>query len=940
MVSTGGGGHAMVGRRAELATVRGLVDRARRGAGGLLLVTGEAGIGKSRLLTEAIQRARDTGLLVLAGRAVDGGGTYRAVAEALVGAVGAERPVESGELRPYRAALGRILPGWAGVSPAADPGVHPAAEPSVDPALVLGEGLLRLLRTLGGEQGCLLVLEDVHWADPDTLALLEYLAGAARGWPVLVAASARDDEPVSGAIGRLAGRAEVTTVPLRRLDPAEIAALAEHRAGGVPVPAAALRFLVEKSDGLPFLVEELVAGILETGLLPDPERGSPPMPPTLAGLVAARLSTLIAAQRRVLEAAAVLGTDPDWTVLGPVTGLAEPVVLGALRAAHPHLLVAAGDHSGWRHALTRDAVLATVLPAERAALARRAAGVLLRRGEAEDEAHAADLLAGASDQARAAEILLRLARQDAAAGAFRSAENLLARAAATNRLAAEVAIERVRLLTLLGRAPSALEAGAAAIGGTAGDQHAELCLELAGAAIVAGQWSEADRYVERAGRPDDPSALCLAADAAFGAGDPRRAAGLAAAGIERAERAGRWEALCQALAASARCAMREDPPAALTAFRRAAQIAAEHRLPSWRVRALIGLSTVELFEQATSPALREARALALDTGQLAQVVSADVLLVDCVSTIDGPRAAEELARGAAEQAALLRLSSLQALAELFMALGRAADGDGEAMEALLVAATARPHITVEVAALAPAVRAMRQLMAHDLRAASVLLNTGMAILAEHGSYAPVQLWGLWALLRTVVADRDAEARDALRHSPAVLRALNRGGLQYADAVAAGRAGRPEEASALLAAAEATLAGQHWWGRLLRLLALEAAIADGWGDPVPALRTDLQVFEHTGEPQLARTCRDLLRRAGAPTRRGRGLAPVPAELRAAGVTSREMDVLGLLAQGLTNRQIAERLFLSRRTVDTHVASLLAKTGAASRAELRSMAAVTR
>jgi DNA-binding NarL/FixJ family response regulator len=123
----------------------------------------------------------------------------------------------------------------------------------------------------------------------------------------------------------------------------------------------------------------------------------------------------------------------------------------------------------------------------------------------------------------------------------------------------------------------------------------------------------------------------------------------------------------------------------------------------------------------------------------------------------------------------------------------------------------------------------------------------------------------------------------------------------------------------------------WWHRLLRLLALEAAVTDGWGDPVPALRADLAAHEQTGDQQLARTCRDLLRAAGAPTRR-RAPARLPPALAAAGVTAREAEVLALVSTGLTNAQAAQRLFLSTRTVDTHVAHLLAKSGAANRAEL--------
>lgn len=236
--------------------------------------------------------------------------------------------------------------------------------------------------------------------------------------------------------------------------------------------------------------------------------------------------------------------------------------------------------------------------------------------------------------------------------------------------------------------------------------------------------------------------------------------------------------------------------------------------------------------------------------------------------------------------------------------------------------------------MADAVRALPHLLAGDLTRGARLLDPAMTGLAGHASAAPLAFWGVWALLQSVVAD-GGTARDVLRAAPARLRATNAGALAYADAVAAGRAGRAADAVRLLAAGDDLLATSPWWHRLLRLTALGAAVRDGWGDPVPALRADLAVFEQREEPQLARTCRDLLRHAGVPTRRGRGSTPVPPVLRAAGVTSREMDVLVLVAQGRSNGEIAQRLFLSPRTVETHVANLLAKTGSATRAQLRAL-----
>ena len=102
-------------------------------------------------------------------------------------------------------------------------------------------------------------------------------------------------------------------------------------------------------------------------------------------------------------------------------------------------------------------------------------------------------------------------------------------------------------------------------------------------------------------------------------------------------------------------------------------------------------------------------------------------------------------------------------------------------------------------------------------------------------------------------------------------------------------------------------------------------------------TDLSEFDANGDRRQARACRDLMRAAGVPVpRRGRGDSTVPPQLRKVGVTSREVDVLGLVVLGLSNAEVAERLFLSRRTVETHVANLLAKTGAATRSDLSRVA----
>jgi DNA-binding CsgD family transcriptional regulator len=926
---------AIAGRRREMAVVARLVGAAGAGVGGALLITGEAGIGKSRLVTETVALARSAGLAVLTGRAVPGGGTYRAVAEAVLGHVRDSRVVaDAPQLRPFRAALDRLAPGWVSGS-VEDVGANDGlGGGGPDPVLMLGEGVLRMLAVTGGGRGSLLVLEDLHCADADTIAVVEYLAGAVRGSPVLLLVSARDDQPGqhnSVAVARLAGREDVTTLRLDRLDSGAVRELAFASADGTPIPDDVMERLVAQAEGLPLLVGELLDGLL------DPLDGDP-VPPTLAGLVAGRMAELAPPRRRVLQAAAVLGTEPDWSLIAPVSGVDEAAALEGLRAGTgTGLLLRDGRRLRWRHSLTRDAVLATLLPPEHAALARRAADVLAARAGPHDDDLAADLLVAAGETTRATAVLMRLVRRDAARGALHSAQELIDRAVAAGATRAQVVIDQVRLLTLSGHASTALDTGSAALAELTGDEHAELCLELARGAVTCGRFEQAKRYLDRAGRPADPRSAVLATESEFGMGDVDLATELAGAAIEVAERAGSPDALCAALVVAGRCAAARARPAdASAAFGRAAQSAAEHGLLPWRIEALFGLGLLELEGQVSTPSLDEARELAVDTGLLGPALSIDVIRTESAMTVDGPAAAEPMARRVAERAARLRLSGLQALAELSVAAGRAVAGDVEGMATLLDAAGSRAHASLEVAALAPAVQALPHLLARDLPRANAVLDSGMSMLVGHGSAAPVAFWGPWVLLRTVVADRDTEAREYLRTAPVGRRDVNRAALAYADAVAAGRAGRTRAASDLMVAADALIAARPWWGRLLRLTAMESAVADGWGDPVPALRADLTVFERTGEHQLARTARDLLRQAGAPTRRGRGSAQVPPALRAMGVTSREMDVLLLVAEGLTNAEVGGRLFLSPRTVESHVANLLAKTGTGSRAELRAFA----
>ena len=163
-----------------------------------------------------------------------------------------------------------------------------------------------------------------------------------------------------------------------------------------------------------------------------------------------------------------------------------------------------------------------------------------------------------------------------------------------------------------------------------------------------------------------------------------------------------------------------------------------------------------------------------------------------------------------------------------------------------------------------------------------------------------------------------------------------------EAVVLGRTGDRAGATALMADVRARMRRlQHSYApmHVQELLMARAALRDGWGDPVTWLREAEAFFAAGGYDHTARRCRTMLGAAGAPMpRRGRGESAVPTALRALGVTSREVDVLKLVAAGLSNREIGGRLYLATKTVERHVGSLLARTGATDRVALAELARV--
>ncbi|HEY5361869.1 MAG TPA: AAA family ATPase [Streptosporangiaceae bacterium] len=938
----------LVGRDEEARHLRAALAAAEAGHGGTVFVTGEAGIGKSRLVRATTRAAAERGFTVLAGRAVaDGVPTpFRPFAEALASAVRAGVLPEGAELDPFRPALGRLLPEWRQPSVAGDKSL-----------VYLGEAVLRLLRLLAPEAGCLLILEDLHWADRETLALLEYLADNLAAERVLCAGTLRDEEggAAAGLARALEARGSAAALSLGRLDPAAMARMALACVGAADLPDAVQSLVAERAEGVPFLVEEILAGLIGDGTLTErdghwhaADLAGARLPDTFTDAIRRRLDGLDADSGHVICAAAVLGRRFDWALLGPVTGLPDAAVVAALRRGVGLQLVAADRESfRFRHALTHEAVLAGLLPPERALLAGQALTAV-------EAAHpglpgtwcmlAAELAEGAGRGARAGALLLEAGRRDLAVGALASAEHTLTRARAlippddpVLRTPVDEALTEVFVLS--GQVDRAIEMGqtllarlgaGAASAGAASARAATLHLGIARAAIAGARWAEAAASIEvargYAGADAAPVDAC-AAQVAAGRGDLARADELAAAALRAAEGGGLPEVACEALEVIGRVARQRDLDAAERAFGQAATVASAHGLQLWHLRALHELGTIDQLRTESVDRLQQARELAVAQGALALTATLDLQIAAGLSKQFRGDEALAAARRSADASRRLRLATLP-MALIFQATAHAIRGEQDAMEGAIGEAIFLAPDDPDVLGCSWGhCRATVSLLAEQLEEARVEMTTGAGLLLSSPATIAPPFLGLWPLLGALL-DRDAQEAAARVRSAHSTRHLVVGALLgYADAILAGREGRRPEAAAAFAAADAQMGPLvAWYRQYARRLTAQAALADGWGDPVAWLREAAEYFAARGDDRVAAACRGLLRRAGAPVPRRRpGSPPLPGQLRALGVTEREADVLQLAARGLGNREIAEAMFLSPRTVEKHVASLLTKTG---------------
>ncbi|WP_369140094.1 helix-turn-helix transcriptional regulator [Modestobacter versicolor] len=929
-----------VGRAAELADLREAVADARAGSGAVLLVAGPAGIGKTRLVEEAVAGVPDA-VPVRWGRAVDDPGA------------------------PPLWVWRRVLQDLPGADVAADAGAGAGTDQEAARFRFV-TAVTDALLTEADPEGLVVVLEDLHWADGTSLRLLRHLAGEVPRSRVLVVGTSRG----SPAPGPLAGAPARSLV----LGPLSEPQVGEYLAA-VGVPAAsgpAVQVAHRRSGGNPLYLRALARQALRPGRPPAADGDG-----ELRHLVRTTLAGLPAEVRELVAVAAVVGEEVDAGVLAAVTGTPVPVVTGQLDAAgRAGVLTTVPGTPGRRrfvHAVVRDGVYADLAPGLREELHRRTARAL------ED--------AGATDLLTAGPVAGHWLRGATDPGSLRRAARWARRAsaAATRSIAFDEATRFLRL------AQEALARAGAGAGETA-----ELLVELAAAEFRAGRFAQALRHAEEAtdlaagcGRADLVAAAALTVHDVASPGIPavvarlseralavvtgpgtdavraRLLAQLAAAlaedgAVHRAD-----ELSAEALGLAERCG---DPTATVDAVRARMKCAPDDLDPAERLR--LGRTAVALGQATGQPlvtlwghkwridvALQLGTMAAVD-GELAQVAALaeatrlplvrwhDLRLRASVEALRGRfdaalelnDRASELARGdLVEDRSALGMSHAFLL-QLALVTGDTARWDDDMGRTL---AGAPPSPIVQVS------RALHPLLLGQREAAAARYAELRGQVAEPGFASMVHGVPI-DLVPLVEAFGDRETAAFLL-----------GHLAERPFVSGGAGIYCSEPCDLYLGRLAAVLGRRddavrWFRRGVEVaaaagarpavvqcrLGLAAALAGSGTDRVSTDRvgtdrvgTDRDLGVAATAARQALEEGDRLGMPGPAAAAGALLARLRADARARDpLTGREAEVADLVAAALTNRQIADRLVLSERTVESHVRSVLAKLGLANRTEI--------
>jgi DNA-binding CsgD family transcriptional regulator/tetratricopeptide (TPR) repeat protein len=956
----------LIGRADELARLAAVLERARGGEARAVLVGGDAGVGKTRMLDEVAVRAAGAGMTVLTGHCVD------------LGDVGLPY-LPFTEVLGVLAADGRFADTFA-AHPVVDRllGAGTDAMPDGGGRLPLFEAMAGLLADLADIAPLLLVLEDLHWADQSSRDLLRFLlsrgilqrpAGGAPTHRLAVLASYRADDlhrrhPLRPLLAELVRLPAVERLELRPLADAEVTRLVRALKDR-PLPDATVRRIVERAEGNAFYAEELLAAT-------DTEAG--PVPSGLADVLLIRFEQLSDTAQQVLRTAAVAGRRVEHDLLRDAVGLPEDELEAALREAVGRQLLVAGDGDtySFRHALAREAVYADLLPGERGRLHGAFARLLAGRGHpAETAAERAHHYRESHDLAEALAASLEAADHAQRVGA--PAEELRHLEAALDLWPAVEPPARPK-----GPDNVTLTLRASAAAAHAGEPHRAVSLTRA---ALAGVGQDADS--ELAARVRYTLAGNLIGVDHLSAAFAYSSEALAMIPAEPPSRTWVWAAATHVMAARQ---VGENEIARQVA-RRALSAAEQLRVTDAQADLLISLAGLEGGGRRTSEGrerLCRARDLARRSGNAPVEMRALFNLAiggfesgdleECLpwlsEGLDRARRAGLLSSPYPTEMRYLRLLVLYTLGRWDECL-RTAAADAEVLPAAagyragpaLYVGLARGDLTAADRALAllegpfdwmgTLVAGIVLTDAAALRgepeAAVERVRSTVESLTDDSGTPPDVTVRLAALALSAVADRAAELRLTGDESGARRWAgtANDLVLLARDAATHGEDGTPQgpEGQAWLARAEAE------WTRAASgpdAAAWEKAVAAfDYGDAYERARCRLRFAEAllaaerreeaAVEAGAAREtaarlgAAPLLERADALIRRGRLSGTRRAEARGPALTAREQDVLRLLARGRSNRQIGEELFISGKTASVHVSNILAKLGAASRTE---------
>lgn len=944
-----------VGREEELGHLRTAFDQAALGQGAVIAVAGEAGIGKTALCDRLARSVLEAGGYVLQGSCYEEAARslpYLPFAQAIRSHIlGTEPDSTASEFGPNAEHIGRIAPDLQAK----------ATTESAAAALTVEEDHWRLLEGLSGffkelsnAQPLLLLLEDLHWADGGSVALLRHLGRSLSASRLLVVATYRDKEvdrthPLSGVLADLRRCPSFSRIRLVGLDAADV----ERMLGQIAPPRVA-RGLCEQvrvqTDGNPLFVEEVIRHLFEVGLARAQETGTPAPDPLLASLpdglrdvIGRRLSRLSTECHRVLAVAAVIGREFRTDVLGDVAGSPGESMFGAIEEAAAKGVIEEhrqGGMPGYRfsHELVRQALYEETFTPRRLQVHQEVARAVEARFAGRLDDHAAELaehFSHASDPAslsRAVEYAERAATRARAVFDHREAARLLGRALKVQR-ALDPADRARRCDLLLARGAALLAANEPASADADLEEAFHLAREIgdsrrAGHAAGLGAVTRAlvnsavmlieprqqlwVRRLEQYAPPGTPARVMVDTYLASMPGtSPERATELRVHALETAIETGDQD--CIRWAAAIRLGFESLPMPEIREMIRLVDATEGGHLSNLAMALAYGGARLlrEGFRdegESIHRRLIDLVSRAPDSAALAHVVRAEVNLL----CLDGHL--EEAVETARRRSGPIgEVNTRTAVMRPLLYLGRAREFvDRYLVDAALPAHAGRWYANA-IASAGDHEWARRcladppsvWLLEGELNAleAEIALGDERRVAACVATISDAPRSPTTGVAWFTIPDRHLGAGFAFLGDAARALAANRSALEIATRMRF----RPELALTRLQLAELLLA-RYPLDHEEALSHLDAAITElGMMRMTPALQRALQL----------RTCQDDIRR----TRRAAG---------AAALSAREVEVLRLVAAGLTNHQIAESLAISQHTVVRHMSHIFRKASVDNRA----------